>query len=68
MNKLIKALLVLALSLTSISAMALPLAYVEGEPNHKISNENLVDELEAMVRDRVAKKQAAEKDIIATSK
>jgi len=44
------------------------LAYVEGEPNHKISNENLVDELEAMVRDRVAKKQAAEKDIIATSK
>lgn len=42
------------------------LAYVEGEPDHKIDNDNLVDELEAMVRERVAKKQAAEKDIIAT--
>lgn len=42
------------------------LAYVEGKPDHKINNDNLVDELEAMVRDRVAKKQAAEKDIIAT--
>jgi (E)-4-hydroxy-3-methylbut-2-enyl-diphosphate synthase len=44
------------------------LVYIEGEPDHKINNENLVDELEAMVRARVAKKQAAEKDIIATSK
>ena len=42
------------------------LVYVEGKPDHKIDNGNLVDELEAMVRDRVAKKKAAEKDIIAT--
>jgi len=35
------------------------LVYVEGAPNHKISNDNLVDELEAMVRARVANKQAA---------
>ncbi|MBT3530738.1 MAG: flavodoxin-dependent (E)-4-hydroxy-3-methylbut-2-enyl-diphosphate synthase [Gammaproteobacteria bacterium] len=43
------------------------LVYVEGAPDHKISNENLVDELEAMVRQRVADKQAAEKDLIASS-
>lgn len=49
------------------------LAYVEGKPHHKIDNANLVDELEAMVRGRVADKIAAEKaraerhrDIIAT--
>lgn len=29
------------------------LAYVEGRPDHKISNEHLVDELEAMVRARI---------------
>ena len=40
MNKLIKALLVLALSLTSISAMALPLAYVEGE-HYKVTTQRL---------------------------
>lgn len=34
------------------------LAYVEGNPDHKINNDNLVDELEAMVRARVAAKQA----------
>lgn len=42
------------------------LAYVEGSPHHKVSNENLLDELESMVRERVAAKQAAEKDIIAS--
>lgn len=47
------------------------LAYIEGEPHHKISNGNLVDELEAMVRQRLAarKKPAAKaqrEDIIAT--
>jgi len=49
------------------------LAYIEGKPHHKISNESLVDELEAMVRGRVADKLAAEQaraerhaDIIAT--
>jgi len=35
------------------------LAYVEGAPHHKINNDKLVDELEAMVRQRVADKQAA---------
>ena len=42
------------------------LVYVKGVPDHKIGNANLVDELEAMVRARVAEKQALEKDIIAT--
>jgi len=40
------------------------LAYVEGVPDHKIKNENLVDELEAMVRQRVADRKALDKDII----
>lgn len=35
------------------------MAYVDGEKSHKITNENLVDELEAMVRRKVAEKQAA---------
>lgn len=42
------------------------LAYVEGEPDHKISNDNLVDELEAMIRQRVASRQAADKNLIAS--
>ncbi|WP_339857695.1 flavodoxin-dependent (E)-4-hydroxy-3-methylbut-2-enyl-diphosphate synthase [Pseudohongiella acticola] len=36
------------------------LAYVHGKPHHKIDNARLVDELEAMVRARVAEKQKAE--------
>lgn len=36
------------------------LAYIDGKPHHKIDNERLVDELEAMVRARVAAKQKAE--------
>jgi (E)-4-hydroxy-3-methylbut-2-enyl-diphosphate synthase len=46
------------------------LAYINGVPDHKVSNERLVDELEAMVRARVAEKTAAssarDDDIIAT--
>jgi (E)-4-hydroxy-3-methylbut-2-enyl-diphosphate synthase len=42
------------------------LAYVEGQPDHKIANDRLVDELEAMVRERVAKRQAIEEDLIAS--
>jgi (E)-4-hydroxy-3-methylbut-2-enyl-diphosphate synthase len=37
------------------------MAYVDGKTSHKISNENLVDELEAMVRRKVAEKDAAQK-------
>ncbi|MEX0618575.1 MAG: flavodoxin-dependent (E)-4-hydroxy-3-methylbut-2-enyl-diphosphate synthase [Pseudohongiellaceae bacterium] len=45
------------------------LAYIEGSPAHKLSNENLVDELEAMIRQRVADRlsktaRVADKDII----
>lgn len=36
------------------------LAYVHGKPHHKIDNAHLVDELEAMVRARVAEKLKAE--------
>lgn len=43
------------------------LVYVEGVPDHKINNDNLVDELEAMVRKRVAEKQAASDNLIASS-
>jgi (E)-4-hydroxy-3-methylbut-2-enyl-diphosphate synthase len=42
------------------------LAYIEGVPDHKVNNENLVDELETMVRQRVAEKQVAEKNLIAS--
>lgn len=43
------------------------LVYKEGVPDHKIDNENLVDELEAMVRQRVADKQKMEENLIASS-
>jgi (E)-4-hydroxy-3-methylbut-2-enyl-diphosphate synthase len=43
------------------------LVYKEGIPDHKISNANLVDELEAMVRQRVAEKQKMDKNLIASS-
>ncbi|MDP3517223.1 MAG: flavodoxin-dependent (E)-4-hydroxy-3-methylbut-2-enyl-diphosphate synthase [Pseudohongiella sp.] len=36
------------------------LAYVDGKPHHKIDNNRLVDELEAMVRARVAEKLKSE--------
>lgn len=36
------------------------LIYVEGKPDHKVTNENLLDDLERMVRDKVAKKLADE--------
>ena len=42
------------------------LVYVDGTPDHKVSNANLVDELEAMVRKRIESKQSQSKDIIAT--
>ena len=43
------------------------LVYKEGVPDHKINNENLVDELEAMVRQRVADKQKMDENLIASS-
>jgi (E)-4-hydroxy-3-methylbut-2-enyl-diphosphate synthase len=38
------------------------MSYLDGTTHKKIANENLVDELEAMVRRKVAEKQAAEKE------
>lgn len=35
------------------------LIYSDGKPDHKITNENLVDDLEKMIREKVAKKQEA---------
>lgn len=43
------------------------LVYKEGVPDHKIDNENLVNELEGMIRQRVADKQEIEKNLIASS-
>lgn len=40
------------------------LIYIEGKPHHKVDNLTMVDELEAMVRARVAQKLAAEKERI----
>ena len=40
------------------------LMYIDGEPNNKISNENIVDELENKVREKIAKSKA---EIIARS-
>ena len=47
------------------------LAYVDGKPDHKVSNTELVDELEAMIRRRVAEKttpkhENEQSEIIAT--
>lgn len=39
------------------------LAYIDGKPHHKINNDKLVDELEAMVRARVAAKLKAEAEM-----
>lgn len=36
------------------------LIYREGRPDHKVTKENIVDELERMIRSRVAEKQAAD--------
>ncbi len=36
------------------------LIYREGRPDHKVTKENIVDELERMIRARVAEKQAAD--------
>ena len=41
------------------------LIYVDGEKDHKIGKENLVDHLEDMIRSRVEKKIQAERDVIA---
>ncbi len=40
------------------------LAYVEGKPHHKIDNATLVDELEAMVRERIRLRDRQDADII----
>jgi len=42
------------------------MAYLDGSPHHKVTNENLLDELEAMVRRRVAEKEAAKTNLIAS--
>ncbi|EAT11686.1 flavodoxin-dependent (E)-4-hydroxy-3-methylbut-2-enyl-diphosphate synthase [Bermanella marisrubri] len=43
------------------------LVYENGKPSSKLGNENLVDELEAMIRRKVAEKQAEEEKLIAKS-
>jgi (E)-4-hydroxy-3-methylbut-2-enyl-diphosphate synthase len=41
------------------------LIYVDGEPNQKLQQDNLVDNLERLIRDKAAAKAEAEKDLIA---
>ena len=41
------------------------LIYIDGEPDHKIGNENLVEHLEKQIRDKVKSIEIANKKIIA---
>ncbi len=41
------------------------LVYIDGEPNRKLKQENLVDDLERLIRDKAAVKARGEKDLIA---
>ena len=41
--------------------------FIDGKPDHKVNNDNLVDEMEHEIRKRVAEKQALEQNIIAKS-
>lgn len=41
------------------------LVYVDGEPNHKLNQENLVDELERLIREKAKAKEAESENLIA---
>ena len=41
--------------------------FIDGKPDHKVTNENLLDEMEGAIRQRIAEKQALEERIIAKS-
>ena len=41
------------------------LVYVDGKPNHKLTEEQIVDQLEDLVREKIAAKEAADADVIA---
>ena len=43
------------------------LIYTDGTPDHKVKNEQLIDELEQMIRQKVADKEAAEANLITKS-
>ena len=43
------------------------LVYIDGEPDHKLKNESLVDSLEALIRAKAKEKQAKLDDLIARS-
>ena len=47
------------------------LVYIDGEPNHKISNEDFIDHLEEVIRQRAAalerERHALEEQLIAKS-
>ena len=44
------------------------LVYIGGKPDHKVTNEHLVDNLEKLIRARVAEKQRFEENLISRSK
>lgn len=41
------------------------LIYVDGEPSQKLKSDNLIDDLERLIRDKAARKAEADKDLIA---
>ena len=43
------------------------LVYIDGKPASKLRNDNLVDDLEALIRERIARKQEEEDNVIARS-
>ena len=43
------------------------LVYVNGKPDHKVQNPELVDHLESLIREKVAEKQQQDESLIASS-
>ncbi|MNG06777.1 4-hydroxy-3-methylbut-2-en-1-yl diphosphate synthase [compost metagenome] len=43
------------------------LVYIDGKPVHKLDNDNLVDELEKLIRRKAAEKLAADASLIVRS-
>ena len=41
------------------------LIYIDGKPSHKLTNDNLVDDLERLIREKAAEKVAADAALIA---
>jgi len=43
------------------------LIYIDGKPDHKINNDNLVDHLESLIREKISKQKNNQNTVIAKS-